>query len=129
MPLVDMPLERLFEYTGRNPRPDDFDAYWERALAEMAATDPAPEFVPHPISAPFAECFDLFFTGVGGARVHAKYLRPKAPPAPHPAVLMFHGYSGSSGDWCDKLNYVGLGFSVAALDCRGQGGLSEDIGG
>jgi len=44
-------------------------------------------------------------------------------------VVMFHGYSGSSGDWTDKLNYVAQGFSVAALDCRGQGGLSEDRGG
>ncbi len=27
----------------------------------------------------------------------------------------------------DKLAYVSQGFSVAALDCRGQGGLSEDL--
>ena len=60
--------------------------------------------------------------------MHAKYLRPKGPSEPHPAVVMFHGYSGSSGDWTDKLNYVGQGFSVAALDCRGQGGESEDAG-
>ena len=45
------------------------------------------------------------------------------------AVLMFHGYSGNSGDWSDKLDYVAQGLSVAALDCRGQGGLSEDAGG
>ena len=32
------------------------------------------------------------------------------------------------GDWQNKLSFV-AGFSVAALDCRGQGGLSEDIGG
>ena len=32
-------------------------------------------------------------------------------------------------DWYDKLNYAALGFSVAALDCRGQGGASEDSGG
>jgi cephalosporin-C deacetylase len=42
---------------------------------------------------------------------------------------MFHGYSGNSGDWADKLGYVAQGFTVAALDCRGQGGLSEDSGG
>ncbi len=41
---------------------------------------------------------------------------------------MFHGYSGSSGDWSDKLGYVALDYTVAALDCRGQGGLSEDSG-
>jgi cephalosporin-C deacetylase len=41
---------------------------------------------------------------------------------------MFHGYSGNSGDWSDKLGYVSQGYSVAALDVRGQGGQSEDPG-
>jgi cephalosporin-C deacetylase len=129
MPLVDMPLERLYEYEGRNPKPADFNEFWERGLAEMRATDPSPQYVRHDLKSRIADCFDLYFTGVGGARVHAKYLRPKDVQKPHPAVLMFHGYSGNSGDWCDKLNYVSQGFSVAAMDCRGQGGQSEDIGG
>jgi cephalosporin-C deacetylase len=129
MPLVDMSLEQLYKYEGRNPRPDDVDAYWDDALAEMRAVAPNVELVPYPLKSSFAECFHLYFTGVGGARVHAKYLRPKSAPTPHPAVLMFHGYSGNSGDWQDKLSYVSQGYSVAALDCRGQGGLSEDAGG
>jgi cephalosporin-C deacetylase len=128
MGVFDLPLEKLREYEGRNPRPADFDDYWDTALAEMRATGPAVELIPHALDAPFAECFDLRFTGVGGARVHAKYLRPKGDPGPHPAVLMFHGYGGSSGDWSEKLGYVARGLSVAALDCRGQGGLSEDAG-
>ena len=81
------------------------------------------------VKAPFAELYDLYFTGVGGARVHAKYLRPKAVGKPHPAIVFFHGYTGSSGDWFRHLGWVSQGFSVAALDCRGQGGLSEDVGG
>lgn len=129
MPLVDMPLEKLYDYAGRNPCPADMDAFWDAALAEMHALDPKVELVPHALDAPFAECFDLYFTGMGGARVHAKFLRPKAAPAPHPAVVMFHGYSGNSGEWSDKLGYVARGYSVAALDCRGQGGKSEDGGG
>ena len=130
MPIVDMPLEELRQYQGRNPRPADFDAYWSAALAEMKATKAGVELVPSDVISPsFADCFDLYFTGVGGARVHAKYLRPTNAPEPHPAVVLFHGYSGSSGDWVDKLGYVALGFSVAALDCRGQGGKSEDTGG
>ncbi len=129
MPLIDMPLPELREYSGRNPRPADFDAFWESGLAEMRATDPAVELVPHSLNAPFAECFNLYFTGVGGARVHAKYLRPRHSNEPHPAVLHFHGYSGSSGDWADKLHWVARGFSVVAMDCRGQGGRSEDMGG
>jgi cephalosporin-C deacetylase len=129
MPLIDMPLEELSKYEGRNPRPADFDAYWERALAEMRATDPQVELVPSTFQVPYAECFDLYFTGVRGARIHAKYVRPKHVTAPHPAVVQFHGYTGNSGDWSDKLVYASLGFSIAALDCRGQGGYSEDTGG
>ncbi len=129
MPIIDMPMSQLKEYQGRNPRPPDMEDYWDAALKEMRAIDPAVEMVPHSINAPFAECFHLYFTGVGGARVHAKYLRPKQGREPHPAVVLFHGYSGSSGDWCDKLQWVAQGFTVAALDCRGQGGRSEDVGG
>ncbi|GIV80334.1 MAG: acetylxylan esterase [Litorilinea sp.] len=130
MPLLfDMPFEQLQTYQGTNPRPADHDTYWERALAEMRAVDPQVELVPAEFQVPFAHCFHLYFTGVGGARVHAKLLHPKDAPRPHPAVLMFHGYSGSSGDWSDKLGYVAAGYTVAALDCRGQGGLSQDPGG
>ena len=129
MPLTfDLSLEQLKTYQGTNPRPADLDAYWDRGLAEMRATDPQVTLIPAAFQAPGADCFHLYFTGVGGARVHAKLLRPKAAPAPHPAVLMFHGYSGSSGDWSDKLGYVAQGYTVAALDCRGQGGLSSDCG-
>ena len=46
MPLVDMPLEQLRTYAGRNPRPDDFDAYWDKALSEMRSVDPKVELVP-----------------------------------------------------------------------------------
>jgi cephalosporin-C deacetylase len=128
MPVFEMPLDQLRTYRGRNPRPDDFDEYWERGLEEMRALDPQVELRPHELTTDFAECFELYFTGVGGARVHAKYLRPKGADKPCPAVVTFHGYSGSSGDWTDKLNYVAQGFSVAALDCRGQGGQSQDTG-
>ncbi|GGJ11442.1 acetylxylan esterase [Alicyclobacillus cellulosilyticus] len=129
MPLIDLPYEQLLTYTGRNPRPADFDAYWDRALAEMRAVDPQLELVPSSFQVPGFQCFDMYFTGVRGARIHAKYVRPERAPEPHPAVIMFHGYSMDAGDWLDKLAYAALGFSVVAMDCRGQGGLSEDKGG
>lgn len=129
MPVIDLPLVELETYAGRNPKPDDFDAYWQRALAELEATDPRLELVPASFQTPFAECFHLYFTGVGGARVHAKYLRPRGSSARHPALLEFHGYNGNSGDFATKLSWVASGFAVASLDCRGQGGLSEDVGG
>jgi cephalosporin-C deacetylase len=128
MPLVDKPLPELLTYQGINPKPADFEAYWNEALAEMEAVDPQVELIPHPIAGlEFAEAFDLYFTGVGGSRVHAQYIRPKKTGKPGPALLNFHGYSGNVGDWTPKLRWVAGGFAVAALDCRGQGGLSDDM--
>ncbi len=129
MPMIDMPLEQLKNYQGKNPRPADFDEFWDRSLAEMRALDPKLELVPADFHSAVADCFDMYFTGVGGSRIHAKLLRPKNSKNPHPALLQFHGYSGNAGDWYDKLGYVSQGYTVAALDCRGQGGKSQDLGG
>lgn len=129
MPLTfDLSIEQLQTYRGKNPCPSDFDAFWDKSLAEMRSIDPNLECVAAEFQAPNVDCFHLFFTGVGDARVHAKLLRPANAPSPHPAVLLFHGYTGDAGDWFDKLGYAAAGFTVAALDCRGQAGLSEDHG-
>ena len=129
MPQLDMPLSELQHYTGTNPKPTDFDDYWVDALAELDSVDANIELVPADFQTNFATCSHLYFTGVRGARIHAKLLQPKQSDAPHSALLMFHGYTGSSGDWVHMLGYVAQGFTVAALDCRGQGGLSQDVGG
>ena len=130
MPLqFDMPLAQLRTYLGINPRPDDFDQFWERGLAEMRSLSPEMELRPADFQTSFAECFEMYFTGVASARIHSKLLRPRSGSVPHPAILIFHGYSGNSGDWYDKLAYVAQGYTVAAMDCRGQSGLSEDTGG
>jgi cephalosporin-C deacetylase len=127
MPLLDKPLSELQTYPGRNPKPADFDAFWDRSLAELDAVKPAVELIPVDVLGNAdADLFDLYFTGIGGARVYAKYLRPRGAKKPGPALLEFHGYSGDSGDWSSKMGYVGQGFAVASLDCRGQGGKSED---
>ena len=131
MPAFDLPLEDLRTYTGRNPRPEDFGAYWATALAELDATIPSAEVRIDAVAhvAQYAECSDLWFTGVRGARVYAKLARPTGRRTPGPAIVMFHGYSGSSPDWFELLPYVAQGFTVAALDVRGQGGRSQDVGG
>jgi cephalosporin-C deacetylase len=129
MPLTfDLPIEQLRAYRGENPRPTDFDSFWDGSLVEMRSIDPKVELTTADFQVPNVECFHLFFTGVDDARIHAKLLRPANAISPHPAVLLFHGYTGDSGDWFDKLGYVAAGFTVAALDCRGQAGLSEDRG-
>lgn len=127
--LIDMPVAELLAWQGSNPCPADHLAYWERALEELRAVDPAPELVPAAFSAPFAGCYDLYYTGVRGARIHAKFLRPKNIQGRIPAIMRFHGYSGNAGDWTGLLPYAAAGMAVAAMDCRGQGGRSQDPGG
>lgn len=129
MPIIDMPLEELKVCKGKNPCPKDMDPFWDAAIVEMKAVEANVELVPSSFSTSFADCFDLWFTGVRGARIHTKFLRPKNLKGKVPAVLQFHGYTGNCGDWVGKLSYAAAGFIVAALDCRGQGGLSEDVGG
>ena len=125
----DFSLEQLYEYRGTNPRPADFDDFWQKALDELDTVDPQVELVSAEFQSRAATCHHLYFNGTGGARIHAKLLRPRNTNEPGPALLRFHGYSGSSGDWSSHLDYVGEGFTVAALDVRGQGGRSQDLGG
>ncbi len=129
----DMSPEDLIRYQGSSPLPQDFDQYWERALNELKSTPENIEMKESSFQVPSAQCFDLFFSGVKGAKIHAKYLKPRNKAnndgKKSRAIVQFHGYSGSSGDWGDKLAYVAQGFHVLALDCRGQGGQSEDLGG
>lgn len=122
----DMSLQQLQSYIGSNPKPQDFDIYWERALQELERQSLEYTLEPADFVSPLVECYHLYFTGVGGARVHGKLARPKHLTEQGPALAMFHGYSCDSGDWFDKVSYAAHGFTVLAMDCRGQGGLSED---
>ena len=125
--LVDMKIGDLLQYQGRNPKPQDFDAFWDQSLADLAALDPQCEWIPAAFQTAEAECFDLYFTGMGGSRIHAKFARPReAARRKGPAVVFYHGYSGNAGDWIQLLPYVCSGFSIASMDCRGQGGKSQD---
>lgn len=129
MPLIDMPLEDLKSYMGSSPKPADFDVFWDKSIEAARTCDMQVELVESDFQVPFAKCYHLTFYGLDGARVHAKFIRPTKVTEPVPAVLKFHGYTMSSGDWTGHLDYVANGCAVAAIDVRGQGGISEDIGG
>ena len=73
-------------------------------------SDETPEAValePAEFATDVARAFDLTFTGVEGAAVSAaKVLIPKSA-VNAPGLLMFHGYSGNSGDWLGVIRPVG----------------------
>lgn len=61
MPLTfDMPFETLKEYQGINPKPADFDAYWDSALAEMRAVDSQVEIVPDEEFQTLSDCLRVW---------------------------------------------------------------------
>ena len=35
MPSIDMPIKDLENYMGTNPRPEDFDAFWNSSIQQM----------------------------------------------------------------------------------------------
>ena len=95
----------------------------------MEAMEDAPGLQPVELGVPGVSCFDLTFTGVGGARVYAKYVKARQQDSDRPILLVFHGYRRFSPSWLNLMQYVSLGFDVMAMDCRGQGGRSQDVGG
>ncbi len=119
--------EDLKQYKGSNNKPNDFDAYWQRALQLLEQHDPKVTIQESDIHFEGVTCYDLQFEGVGGSLIYAKYMKPHKQSKSQ-AILQFHGYMYHSGSWSEKLAYTSQGYSVFAMECRGQGGRSQDIG-
>ena len=145
-------IEALGDYHGSVPVPEDFDAFWAERMAEadaqplewelVAASEAAggADLSPEAVAQAPCDLFDLWFRGMGGARLHAKYLVPTGelaltqvpegePFCGVPLVLQFHGYPGTSRSWLEQMSYVGMGMAILAFDCPGQGGPGNDVGG
>jgi len=122
-------IEQLSNYHGMTPEPAGFDEFWAARMAEADAVPLEWEVTPSEIPA-YATCdfLDLWFRGVRGERLHAKFLRPVSDD-PIPLVLQFHGYPGASRSWFEQCSFAGMGMALIALDNPGQGGPSVDVGG
>ena len=98
-------------YRGLTPVPEDFDGFWRARMAEADAVDLDYEIMPSEIS-PFStvDYLDLWFTGMGGARLYAKFVKPRSSE-PLPLVLQFHGYPGATRSWFEQSSFAGMGCS------------------
>ena len=127
MALYDKPLAELVVYDPPTTKEADFDAFWAETLAESAATPLRPEIRPVNYPALGVKVFEVFYDGWRGARICGWYLVPDGGPN-LPALVQYHGYSGSKGDIYRYLMWALQGYAVLAVDTRGQSGMSTDPG-
>lgn len=130
MPSIDWPLERLLEYKPPLSREPDFDEFWTSTLDEARALplNAVVESVDYPIRDVRVQ--RLSYAGFGGHRIRGLYLRPAgADDQQVPVIICYHGYSGSAGFIHQHLPWVMMGCAVVAVDTRGQGGETGDLGG
>ena len=113
MPCVDMSLEKLHQYQGCNPKPHDFDEFWDKSLAELAAIDPNPVYTPVDLPSAVADCFELRFTSTKGATIFARVAKPKNVTGRMPALLslLCKGSCPAGTEGLTKKNSSHLSFS------------------
>lgn len=127
MAVFEMPLEQMYEYMGCNECPVDIDQYWDQAISEMELIGTSCQLIPAHFQVKDINCYEMYFTGVGGAKIHARFVKPIHIEKKLPAVCCFHGYTGNCGSFAQLFQWAASGFAAASMDCRGQGGQSEDI--
>jgi cephalosporin-C deacetylase len=125
--IFDFPLTKLREYRPPLTRKKDFESFWAQTL--KCADSPLNadvQSVDYPV--PEVRAFDVRYDGFEGARVGGWYLLPRDAPSgdPLPAMVFYHGYSGSRSEIFHYLPWVLQGYAVLAIDVRGQSGVSTD---
>ena len=117
-------LEEIKTYKGRDEVPEDFDAFWDQALANLAEL-PEYKLEEQDFSIPNVVCYELTFKGTRDGLVYARVVFPKTDQK-IPVIFHFHGYMGRCWDWTDMLAYTVTGYGVVSMDVRGQSGYSTD---
>jgi cephalosporin-C deacetylase len=122
MPWYDLPAEQLKDYRTGTQEPAGLDRWWQGRLDEARAvvTEPALTRYEAGAYAPL-EVYDAEFSGAGGDRIRAWYLRPAGGPQAG-TVVKFIGYGGGRGRPADHVLLPALGYALLVMDTRGQGG-------
>ena len=124
--LKEEAISKWGNYKGSQKKPVDFDKFWDKAKLEVDTLGTEYQLEKIFLPSKQVDCFLLTFIGIGGSKISCQMICPKKCMKPLPALLQFHGYHSSSGDWSDKIGLASEGMIVFAMDVRGQGGISED---
>lgn len=120
MPLYDLPLDQLRQYRTTTQEPTGLDDWWaERIKAARALAKPLRLTRHEPDLYGPVEVYDAEFSGAGGDRIRAWYIKP---PAAEKIVVRFIGYGGGRGAPAEHMLLPSVGYGVLVMDTRGQGG-------
>jgi cephalosporin-C deacetylase len=123
MAYFDMPLEELRAYRPQREEPEDFDAFWEQALARARSNPLEARFEPVDYGLQVVETYDVTFAGYGGQAVKGWLLLPRYRSEALPCVIEYIGYGGGRGFPIDWLLWSNAGYAHLVMDTRGQGSV------
>ncbi len=124
MDLIDRQLAGLEALDVPQTKRPDFDDFWAETMDAVNSTPLQAEWtvLDHPIRS--MEVRDLTYRGLDGTAVHGWVLLPAGAKGPLPAVVCYHGASGSRAFPHDFVPWVAMGAAVVTHDFRMQGGMT-----
>ncbi|GII98318.1 cephalosporin-C deacetylase [Sediminihabitans luteus] len=122
MAQFDLPLDQLVAYRPARDEQPDFDAFWERTLAEQDAAHPL-EHGMERVETGLTEIVthDVTFTGFGGQPIKAWFHRPASADGDLGVVVEYIGYQGGRGLAHEHTLLAQAGYATLVMDNRGQG--------
>lgn len=119
MPIVDLPLSELKTYRPPRTAEADFDAFWERTLAEARQEPLNPHLEELDYPSRGVRVHKLTYTGWRGGRASGWYILPEGD-GPFPIMVNYHGYGGWRGEVHKYLIWALQGYGVLAMDTSAQ---------
>lgn len=116
----------LKTYLGNTCCPKDFKEYWQKQVELVNLNTIEYTLLKKECKNIKADYYDIVFKSIDGSSIHAKYIRPNHQQKV-PVVFDFHDYGQSARGWHHLSRYVALNYAVVAMDCRSQGGTSDDM--
>jgi cephalosporin-C deacetylase len=127
VPLFDLPQAALEAYLPDRREPHDWDAFWQRTLADSRRNPLDLATTRHTVALSAVDAHEVTFSGFGGHPVSGLFLRPGGTGTV-PAVVQFLGYGDGTGSPLDWLAWPAAGFATLVMDTRGQGARARRAG-
>lgn len=125
--MVKHKVKELKEYHPELTRQPDFEKFWNGAIEELHV-DFYLELKEYPYPSDRVMVYKASLKATDGTILRGWYLSPRdaGPNNSLPALVRFHGYSSNKGKICELLLWALQGYSVLAMDVRGQCGETPD---